>query len=105
MYRRWPPWRNYLPSVLDDVLIGLFLLYGAWFSSRDTRRGRAVLAAAWGFTAGLGYASLFGHLRSLDAPDPSGFPHAWIAAVIGAGWILSLVALTITLSASEEQKI
>ena len=36
----------YWPSLLDDFLLGGFLLYGAWSVGRDSRSGRAILAAA-----------------------------------------------------------
>jgi hypothetical protein len=100
--RRWPLWREYPPAFLDDFLIGAFLLYGAWRYSRDRIRGRIVLAAAWAFACGLGYGSFFEHIRRLDAPDPAGIPHAWVATIIGSGWILCILALIATIRATDQ---
>jgi hypothetical protein len=95
--RRWPLWQEYPPAFLDDYLIGTFLLYGAWRCSRDPVSGGIVLAAAWAFACGLGYASFFEHIRNLEAPDPAGIPHVWVAAIIGAGWVLCILALIATI--------
>jgi hypothetical protein len=94
--RRWPLSDDYPPAFLDDFLIGVFLVYGAWRSATDCQ-GTIILAAAWAFACGLGYASFFSHVRSLAAPDPSGLPHALVAAVIGAGWLVCIVALVATI--------
>lgn len=99
--RRWHTWREWPPSLFDDYLIGVFLFYGAWRSARYERGGRAWLAAAWAFAAGLGYASFFGHLRQAlfdpARPDPAPIPHVWLTALIGAGWLLCVAALFYTL--------
>jgi hypothetical protein len=99
--RRWHTWREWPPSFFDDYLIGVFLFYGAWRSARYERGGRAWLAAAWAFAAGLGYASFFGHLQQAlfdpARPDPAPIPHVWLTALIGAGWLLCVAALFYTL--------
>jgi hypothetical protein len=100
--RRWPLLHEYPPAFLDDYLIGLFLVYGAWRCSRDRTNGRIVLAAAWAFACGLGYGSFFTHIRFLDAPDPARIPHAWVAAIIGSGWILCIFALISTIRATDD---
>lgn len=95
--RRWHTWTDWPPNFLDDYLMGAFLLYAAWVSKRELRRGQRYLAAAWGFAVGLGYASFFGHLRSYlqdpAAPDPAPIPHFWLICIIGTGWLLCIVAL------------
>jgi hypothetical protein len=99
--RRWHTWQEWPPGFFDDYLIGAFLFYGAWRSSRDGRRGHHYLTAAWGFACGLGYASFFGHLQQAllapDKPDPAPIPHAWLTALIGAGWLLCVYALVSSL--------
>ncbi len=103
--RRWPLWHEYPPAFLDDYLIGAFLLYGAWRCSKDRATGPIVLAAAWAFTCGLGYASVFGHIRNIEMSDPSGLPHLWIAAVLGVGWIVCIVALISTIRAANRARV
>lgn len=100
--RRWPLWHEYPSAFLDDYLIGAFLLYGAWRCSRDPISGRIVLAAAWAFACGLGYASFFGHIHNLEAPDPASIPHVWVAAIIGAGWVLCILALIATIRSTPQ---
>ncbi len=99
--RRWHTWREWPPNFFDDYLMGALLLYAAYVSWREPRRGQRYLAAAWAFAVGLGYASFFGHLRELlqdaRAPDPAPIPHLWLTAIIGTGWALCIVALFMTL--------
>ena len=100
--RRWDTWREWPPSFLDDYLMGALLLYAAFVSYREPRRGQRYLAAAWGFAIGLGYASFFGHLHELltvglNAPDPAPIPHLWVTVIIGVGWLLCILALASTL--------
>lgn len=82
---------------LDDWAIGAFLLYGAWRTRRDIGEGRHVLAAAWGFACGLGYASFVSSVLATQTTDPSGAP-MWIASVVkGVMLIAGLVALAAVL--------
>src|SRR5919197_5993068 len=84
-FRRWHelitltvPW----PGYLDDVLLGAFLIVGAWRAG-DGSSGRLVLSAAWGFLCGLAYGSFFEQLGALDRPDPSGIAPAFVVAIKG----------------------
>ena len=94
--------QEYPPAFLDDFLIGAFLLYGAWRCSRDRINRRIVLAAAWAFACGLGYASFFTHIRRLEAPDPAGIPDVWVATIIGFGWVLCILVLIATIRSTDE---
>lgn len=101
--RRWGH-IDYLPTFLDDWLIGALLLWGAW-ATRDRpdaagredhgprAAGRRVLCAAWGVTCGIGYSSFFGHLEHLDRPDVGPLPQVWLTTIIGVGWVLAIVAM------------
>jgi hypothetical protein len=99
--RRWGK-VDYWPALLDDWCIGLFLLVGVWATETDapSRGGRTLLAAAWGFTCGLGYASFFGHLRTVDQPDVGPLPHALLTTVIGFGWLVAILAMFATVFAN-----
>ena len=94
--RRWGTW-GFWPYWLDDYIIGAFLLYAAWRSGRDARGGQRYLVAAWGFACGMGYASFFGHLKNIHQPDPAPIPHVALTAIIGAGWVLVILALAASL--------
>jgi hypothetical protein len=89
--RRWGT-GNYLLWV-DDYLIGAALLFAAWQVRRGAGRGRAYLAAAWGFTCGIGYMSLVGHWLSIDQPDVSGVDSRFVTGALGIGLLLALLAL------------
>ena len=82
-----------LPFWVDDYIMGAFLVYGAWRSRQDTGRGYGVLAAAWGFTCGMGYASFFSQLTLLNQPDPAPISSGWVAVIKGVGSALSVLAL------------
>ena len=89
------------PSILDDYLIGAALLAAAWVAARRPRHARPALASAWAFAVGIGYASVFGHARALDQPDPSSLPRTLVFAIILTLWIIAIAALAITLAANE----
>jgi hypothetical protein len=99
--RRWHqlitltvPW----PGYLDDVLLGAFLILGAWRAGRGPS-GRLVLAAAWGFLCGHAYGSFFEQLGVLDQPDPSGLAPAFIVAIKGLGLVLGVIGVVTSLAA------
>jgi hypothetical protein len=98
--RRWHTWREYPPSLFDDYIMGAFLLGSVWCLNRNIHRGRLLLAAAWGYTCGLGYASFFGHLaRYLHGEaDPAPIPSGAVLAIKGFGLLLAIAALIATLA-------
>ena len=85
----------------DDIVIGGFLLYGAWRAGRDAAAGRPVLAAAWGFACGLGYASFVFSLLTAETVDPSGFSMQTAVAVKGVMLALGIVGLVGALRAEK----
>jgi hypothetical protein len=100
--RRWHTWREYPPALFDDYIMGAFLLAGAWVVSRRFYSGQKLLAAAWGFTCGLGYYSFFEQLRRyrLGEIDPAPIPTSAILIIKGVGVLLAIVALVATLWAT-----
>ncbi len=82
-----------LPFWLDDYIMSGFLLYGAWRAGKDMPSGRRFLAAAWGFTCGMGYASFFSQLTLLNQPDPAPISSGWVAVIKGVGSAMSVLAL------------
>jgi hypothetical protein len=63
-----------------------------WSVARYT--GQRPLAAAWGFTCGLGYFSFFEHLRRyrLGEIDPAPIPTGVVLMIKGVGVLLAIVA-------------
>lgn len=101
--RRWNSWRDFPPALFDDYIMGALLLAGAWLSARNFHSGQRLLAAAWGFTVGLGYYSFFEQLRryQLGEIDPAPIPSGWILTIKGVGVLLAVIALVATLMAKQ----
>ena len=101
--RRWGTWREFPPALFDDYILGAFLLTGAWLAGRRVDAGQRVLAAAWGFTCGLGYHSFFQQLRGyqLNEIDPAPIPSGAVLVIKGAAVLLAVVALVTTLRARQ----
>jgi hypothetical protein len=97
--RRWSELGDIrlFPFWFDDWIIGGFLLYGFWRTRTDVAAGRPVLAAAWGFGCGMGYASFFSQLYEMSTPDPSGVAPAIVVAIKGVMLTVGVVALILTL--------
>ena len=101
--RRWGTWQEYPPAIIDDYLMGALLIAGAWASRRHKPYGDRLLAAAWGFTCGMGYYSVFMQLRNLQLgiTDPAPIPSFWVFVIKAAGTTLAAVALWITVRGDE----
>jgi hypothetical protein len=84
--RMWPAW-------FDDIIIAGFLLYGSWRATQDAERGRPVLAAAWGFALGIGYASFVFSLMNPHAIDASGVDMRAVALVKGGMVMIAIAGL------------
>ncbi len=99
--RRWHTWQEYPPALFDDYIMGALLLSGAWLTSRRFYSGQKLLAAAWGFTCGLGYYSFFEQLRRylLNESDPAAIPSSALLIAKGTGILLAIAALIATLRA------
>lgn len=97
--RRWSTWRENPPALLDDYILGAFLLFGAWRVSKDARRGQRFLAAAWAFMCGMAYYSFFGQLyqNSLGLADPAPISSGWVATIKGIGLVVGVTALVLSL--------
>jgi hypothetical protein len=69
LWRSWGAGRHPL-FILDDQVMGGFLLAAAWAMRVDTRRNRAAFAGAWGTCAGMLYGSFFGKLVEPASTNP-----------------------------------
>ena len=97
--RRWRTWTEYPPAMLDDYLLGGFLLYGAWRVGKNAREGQRFLTAAWGMALGMVFLSFFGHLYDLRTGkiDPAPVPSEWVLAVKGIGFLVVIIGLVCSL--------
>ena len=104
--RRWSTWQQSPASLFDDYIMGAFLLYGAWRTSKNLRSGQRVLAAAWAFACGLGYYSFFGQLQSMRSgePDPAPIASKWVLLIKGVAVALAIAALLISLKRLPDDK-
>jgi len=88
-----------LVFVIDDFLIGGFLIGTALAFGRDTLTRRAAFAAAWATTVGGLYGSFFGKLF----PDPGANFHTNIdagvlTALIGAAYATAMFGMIATIA-------
>jgi hypothetical protein len=99
--RRWGTWCVYPPAFLDDFFIGAFLVAGA-LATREASsvRGRALLAAAWGFACGMAYSSIAFHWYAMRAGtgDPAPIPTEWVFAIKVFGGLVFVAALALTVT-------
>ncbi len=96
LWRSWGAGRHWL-FVIDDQIMGIALIAGAWAMRRDTQFTRAAFAAAWAFNAGMLYDSFFGKLIEPESSNPSNWDLTILTALIGAAFALSIIGLIATL--------
>jgi hypothetical protein len=103
--RRWGTWLEFPPATLDDYLLGALLIAGAWASGQRKPFGDRLLAAAWGFTCGMGYSSVFMQQRAyqLGMEDPAPIPTFWVFVIKAVGTTLAAVALVVTIRGEREK--
>ena len=103
--RRWGTWWDNPPAFLDDYLLGIFLVAGAW-ATRNTGsvRGKALLAAAWGFACGMAYSSVTFHWFAMRSgqSDPAPIPTQWVFAIKLLGGLVFVGALVLTLTDNDK---
>jgi hypothetical protein len=100
--RRWGTWWDMPAAYLDDWVIGLFLLVGAWMS-REVAVGARWLAAGWGCACGIGFLSIIFGVSSIDKTDPAGISGGTVLVVKLAMVSLGLVALVGALGGPEDR--
>jgi tellurite resistance protein TehA-like permease len=76
---------------LDDYIAGIGLFLGGLLTKRDPINGRPFLAAAWGYTFGMGYMSLCSHILSSQVRSERF--NGPVTIFIGLGMLLAISCL------------
>ena len=97
LWRSWGTDRHLL-FVVDDMIIGVLLLIGAWAMKRDTVRRRALFCAAWGFSAGMLYPSFFGKLVDPAEVDAGNWSMSVLTALVGLALVTSVVGMVASIA-------
>jgi len=97
LWRSWGTDRQ-LVFVIDDMIIGVFLLAGAWVMARDTVRRRAIFCAAWGFSAGLLYSSFFGKLVAPAEVDSGNWNMSVLTVLVGLAFAASVIGIVASIA-------
>jgi hypothetical protein len=92
VWRSWGAGRHPL-FVLDDQLMGGFLLAAAWAMRVDSRRNRAAFSAAWGVVAGMLYGSFFGKLVEPASSNAGNWNMGVLTALLGIAFATALIGL------------
>lgn len=100
--RRWGTWWDMPAAYLDDIVIGIFLVVGAWMS-RDVAVGARWLSAGWGCACSIGFLSIIFALSSLESTDPSGVSGLTALVVKALMVSVALVALVGALGGPENR--
>ena len=79
--------------VLDDQLMGGFLIVAAWAVGSDTRRSRAAFAPAWGVMAGMLYGSFFGKVFEPAEAQAGNWDLGVLTWLVGTAFVVSLLGM------------
>lgn len=79
--------------VLDDQLMGGFMIAAAWAVRRETIRTRAAFSAAWGVVAGMLYGSFFGKVFEPAKAQAGNWNLGVLTMLIGIAFLVSVVGL------------
>ncbi|MDQ0463689.1 vacuolar-type H+-ATPase subunit I/STV1 [Caulobacter ginsengisoli] len=91
-WRSWGAGRP-LVFVVDDYLIGGFVILGAWLMRTDTLRNRALFAAAWGANAGMLYGSFFGKLVDPASSNAGNWSIGVLTWLVGLAFVVSVAGM------------
>ena len=100
----WRSWGVGRPVmfVLDDQLMGGFLIAGAWAVRRETVRTRAAFSAAWGVVAGMLYGSFFGKVFEPTKAQAGNWDLGVLTMLLGVAFVTSLVGLWFSMTLARQ---
>jgi len=96
----WRSWGVGRPVmfVLDDMLIGGFLIAAAIAVGRSSLRNRTAFAAAWGTTTGMLYPSFFGKVFEPQTAQAGNWDLGVLTVLIGIAFVVSLGGMWLSMT-------
>ena len=79
--------------VLDDVLIGCYLIISAIAFTKDTQRRRAFFASGWGMGVSLAYISFFSKVYSPEKTNAGNFDISTLTILVGIAFAVAIAGL------------
>ena len=104
--RRWGTWWVNPPAFLDDFLIGVFLLGGAWATRGAVfSPGPNPPSVGLGFACGMAYSSITFHWHAMRAGqvDPAPISTASVFVIKVIGGLIFVIALVLTVTHRDSQ--
>lgn len=92
LWRSWGVGRPVM-FVLDDQLMGGFLIVAAWAVGDQTVRTRTAFSAAWGVVTGMLYGSFFGKVFEPATAQAGNWDLGVLTWLIGVAFLTSLIGL------------
>jgi hypothetical protein len=91
----WRSWGVGRPVmfVLDDMLMGGFLITAAWAVGRETVRTRAAFSGAWGVVTGMLYGSFFGKVFEPASAQAGNWDLGVLTGLLGVAFAVSLAGI------------
>ena len=96
VWRSWGVGRPIM-FVMDDQLMGGFLLAATWAVGKETVRNRIAFAAAWGVNAGMLYGSFFGKVFAPEEAQAGNWDLGILTWLIGLAFAVSLIGLWLSI--------
>ena len=95
----WRSWGADRPImfILDDQLMGTFLVVSAWVVRHRSARNHAVFSAGWAVNAGMLYGSFFGKVFDPTSAQPGTWDLGILTALIGVALTVSVFGLVCSL--------
>lgn len=87
--------------VLDDQLMGGFLIATAWVVRHESVRTRAAFSAAWGVVAGMLYGSFFGKVFEPASAQAGNWDLGVLTVLLGIAFLVSLVGLWLSITLTQ----
>jgi hypothetical protein len=103
----WRSWGVGRPVmfVLDDQLMGGFLIAAALAVRRETVRTRVAFSAAWGVVAGMLYGSFFGKVFEPAKAQAGNWDLGVLTTLLGVAFLVSLVGLWLSMTLPQKDEV
>ena len=93
----------FLPFLLDDYIMSVLLIFGAWRAHRSSFEDLRFLLAGWSFTCGMLYLSFFANLEKyMSNPSSPGISAPIWVVLIFTAFATSILGALATLRAMRQ---